>query len=126
MAEIQIKKPQGALSLTTALALAFVTLMVVALLISGGVQLFFSLQTQQKVISSRQQLVAQDAARLVSSFIQEKFGVLETGAKLVPSAAASQEELEQFLQGLLVPQPAFRQLVLLNAQDQELAQSSRI
>ena len=72
------KRPRTAQSLTTTLALAFFSLSVVALLISGGLQLVSNLQTQQTMIASNQQLIAQEAARTVSSFIQEKFGVLES------------------------------------------------
>ena len=65
----QTQRPRVAQSLTTTLALAFFTLSIIALLISGGLQLFFNLQTQQTIIAGNQQLIAQDAARIVSSFI---------------------------------------------------------
>jgi GAF domain-containing protein len=108
------------------LAIAFLALSVVVLLISGGLQLFYSIQTQQATIASQQQLIAQDASRTVSSFTQEKFSVLETTVRLANPATASLEAQKQILEGLLGLQPAFRQLVLFNAQDQELAKSSRL
>lgn len=124
--KIQFKRPQGGLSLSTVLALAFLAFSVVVLLISSGLQLFFILQTQHESISSQQQLLAQEAATSVSSFIQEKFSVLETEGRLANPATAAQEEQEHNLQSLLVLQPAFRQLILLNDQNQELARGSRV
>jgi GAF domain-containing protein/HAMP domain-containing protein len=120
------KGPRAARSLTATLAIAFLALSVVVLLISGGLQIFSNIQTQQATIANRQQLTAQGASRTVSSFIQEKFSVLETTVRLASSAAASPEEQKQILESLLGPQPAFRQLVLLNAQDQELVKASRL
>ncbi len=90
-----------------------------------SLQLFSNLQTQQENISGRQQRIAQDAANTVSSFIQEKFSVLETTARLANPASSSRPEQELLLQKLLGLQPAFRQLALLDAQYQELAQASR-
>jgi len=122
----QTKKPQMALSLANTLALAFFILSIVVLLISGSLQLFSNIQTQRIVISSNQQLVAQDATKTVSSFIQEKFSVLEASLRLTDLVTASPEEQKLILNSLLGLQPAFRQLVLLNAQDQESAQVSRL
>jgi anti-anti-sigma regulatory factor/HAMP domain-containing protein len=113
-------------SLTTTLALAFVTLSTLVLLISSGLQLFSNIQAQREIISSRQQLIAHDASRTVSYFIQEKFSVLEAAVGLTNPAMASPAEQKQILDSLLGPQPAFRQLVILNTQGQELAQGSRI
>jgi PAS domain S-box-containing protein len=122
----QAKRLRAAQSLTTTLALAFFSLSVIALLISGGLQLFSNLQTQQTIITGNQQLIAQEAARTVSSFIQEKFGVLETAVGLTNLDEVSQAEQKEVLTSLLGRQPAFRQLVLFNTQGQILAQASRL
>jgi len=122
----ETKRPRAARSLTATLAIAFLALSVVVLLVSGGLQIFSNIQTQQATIAGQQQLIAQGASRTVSSFTQEKFSVLETTVRLANSAAASPEEQKQILESLLGPQPAFRQLVLLNAQDQELVKASRL
>lgn len=124
--KIQIKRPQTGQSLTVTLAIAFFALSGVVLLISSGLQLFFNIQTQQETMANRQQLIAQEAAQRVSSFIQEKFGVLNAAVRLADPATASPKAQSQILYGLLGLQPAFRQLVLLNAQDQVLAKSSRL
>lgn len=79
-----------------------------------------------KIISSQQQLIAQDATRTVSSFIQEKFSVLETSVGLADPVSASPQEQKRILDSLLGPQPSFRQLVVLNTENQEVAHSSRI
>jgi PAS domain S-box-containing protein len=119
-------KPQAPSSLTSTLAIAFLALSAVVLLISSGLQIFSSIQTQQETISNQQQLIAQDAARSVSSFTQEKFNALETTVWLVNPVTASPEARRQILESLLGLQPAFRQLILLDAQDRELVRISRV
>jgi len=120
------KQPRAALSLTTTLAIAFFTLSAVVLLISSGLQIVSNVQTQREAISNKQQLIAQEASRTVSNFIQEKFSVLATTVELVDLIRAPAEEQKQILDSLLGLQPAFRQLVVLNAQNQEVAHGSRI
>src|SRR4051794_9266768 len=120
------KKPRAALSLTTTLAIAFFTLSAVVLLISSGLQIVSNVQTQREAISTKQQLIAQDASRTVSNFIQEKFAVLATTVGLTDLVTAPPAEQQQILDSLLGPQPAFRQLIVLNAQNQEIAHSARI
>ncbi|MCL4299669.1 MAG: response regulator [Anaerolineae bacterium] len=123
---MQIRKPGAGQSLTTMLAIAIFALSAAVLLISSVLQLFFNIQTQQETMANRQQLIAQDAAKTVSSFIQEKFGVLDTTASLANPVTTSPEMQKQILDSLLGLQPALRQVVLLNAQDQTLAKASRI
>jgi putative methionine-R-sulfoxide reductase with GAF domain len=124
--ETQTKKPQATRSLTATLAAAFLALSVAVLLTSSGLQIFSNVQTQQAIISSQQQLIAQGAAKAVSGFVQEKFSVLETAVKLASPATASSEQQKRVLDNLLGLQPAFRQLALLDTQDQESAKTSRI
>jgi signal transduction histidine kinase len=121
-----IKKPQAALSLTAALTIAFLTFGMLVLSISSGLQLLSSFQTQQAIISSNQQLVAQEAAKAVSSFIQEKSSVLETAIWLTEPATMSPAEQKLIVESLLGLQPAFYRLALLNPQDQVLAQATRL
>jgi GAF domain-containing protein len=112
--------------LTATLAIAFLALSIVVLLVSTGLQVFSNIQAQQEAIASRQQFIAQDATRTVSSFIQEKFGVLDTTIRLAHPATASPDEQQQALESVLGLQPAFRQLAFLNAQGRELATASRL
>src|SRR5262245_59263267 len=120
------QKPHAAPSLTTTLALAFFTLSAVVLLISSDLQIFSNIQSQREIISNKQHLIAQDATHTVGGFIQEKFSVLETAVGLVDVVTASPEAQQQILASLLGPQPAFRRLVVLNAESQEVARASRI
>ena len=122
----KVTKPQAARSLTATLAIAFLALSVVVLLISGGLQLFSSIQTQQATIAGQQQLIAQDASRTVSSFIQDKFSTLATAVQLTNLTSVSPTEQRQILEGLLGRDMAFRQSVLFNVQDQEQARVSRL
>lgn len=88
--------------------------------------MFSSIQTQKTVISSDQQLIAQDAARSVSSFIQDKFSILETTIWLTNPYAESLEQQKLMLDSLLGLQPAFFKLALLDAQDQVVVQATRL
>jgi putative methionine-R-sulfoxide reductase with GAF domain len=124
--ETKTSKPKSSRSLTVTLAIAFTSLSAVVLLISSGLQLFTSIQTQQAALSSKQELIAQDASKTVSSFIEEQFRVLETAIDLADPVSISGGERELVLDSLLGLQPAFRQSVLLNAQDRQLAEASRL
>ncbi|MBN1811476.1 MAG: GAF domain-containing protein [Anaerolineae bacterium] len=126
MMSVQTEKPRTSRRLTTTLVIAFLALSVVVLLIAGGFQIFFSIRTQQETIADEQQYIAQDAANTVSSFVQEKFSVLEAVAKFGDPSSASQEEQTGILGNLLGLEPAFRHLVLLDSQGRELAKSTRL
>jgi putative methionine-R-sulfoxide reductase with GAF domain len=122
----RIKIPRGPRSLTTTLAIAFLVLSVVVLLISNVLQVVSSITTQQQVVAGRLQLIAQAASQPVSSFIRDKFRVLETVASRDNLPARPPAEQRQILDGALGQDPAFRQVVVLNAQDQPTAQVSRL
>jgi GAF domain-containing protein len=124
--ETQKKKPRAARSLTATLSTAFFVLSAAVLSISSGLQIFSNIQTQRDANSRKLQINAQDAAAKVSNNIQEKFNALETAVRLVDPVTASQEQQKQILDSLLGLQAAFRQLSVLNAQDQELAHVSRL
>jgi hypothetical protein len=120
------KELKSARNLTATLALAFFILTVVALFISHGVRLFFSIRTQQTAVSSSQQLIAQDAARTVRRFIVEKFYNLETAIWLNDLVRLPQDERVRVMESLLGLHQAFRQMVLLGPRGQELVHSSRL
>jgi len=106
------KRHRSAQSLTFALALAFFTLSVIARLISGGLQLLTNIKTHQSIITNKQQLLAQEAARNVSSYVKEQFSVLETAVWLTNMDELSQEAQKEILSSLLGRQTAFRHLIL--------------
>jgi len=113
-------------SLTVLLALAFLALSVIVLLISSGLQLFFNFQTQRRLVASQQQLIAREAASTVAGFVQGKFSELDAAVKLGVRLSASPEEQKRVLDNLLGLDPAFRQVVLLDLQGQELIRNSRL
>lgn len=120
------KRTRQAQSLSATLAIAFFTLSVVVLLLAGGSQLFFNIQTQQQALSNRQLLIAQDAAKTVSGFIQDKFSVLGTIVGASKLTSTDPEEQSRLLEGLLGLQPAFRHLVLLDTDNREITVASRL
>jgi GAF domain-containing protein/HAMP domain-containing protein len=120
------KPPRTSRSLSATLALAFLGLSVIVLLISGGLQVFSNLATQQAAVAGKLQLNAQDASLRVSSFIQNKFSIMDTAARLTNLTQLTPDEQRQVLDSLLGRDPAFRQVAVLNAQGQEIAQASRL
>jgi GAF domain-containing protein/HAMP domain-containing protein len=121
-----VKRRHSARSLMVTLALAFFGLSAAVLLISTGLLLYTSIRTQQHVILNTQQFIAQDFSDKVSNFIEEKFSSLEAMTKVVDLAKGSAEQKKLILESVLVTQPSFRQIVLLDASGEGLAQFSRI
>ena len=78
MMNTKTRKPKGARSLAVTLAIAFFALSVVILLINGALAGFSNYSNVQETNSKPQQIVAQDAAKIVASSIEEKFTGLET------------------------------------------------
>lgn len=120
------KKSRPERSLTTTLAATFFILGVVILLVNGGLSLITSIQTNQNAMSSKQQLIAQDAAKTVSKYIQDKFAGLETAVELTDMVNGSPETQKIILGNLLGHDPAFRQFVLFDSRGKQLALNSRI
>jgi signal transduction histidine kinase len=123
---IRVGKPKTSRGLAATLAIAFLALNLAALLIAYIPQFLFFLQTRQEAVDSQQQLTAHDAANTVASFIQEKFSELEAAARIGEPLSASPDEQRNVLGNLLGLDHAFRQLVLLDSQEQELATASRL
>lgn len=112
-------------SLAATLIIAFVVLTLAALLVAYLAQLFLVAQLGQQVTSGAQQLVAQGAASMVADFVQIRFDVLETAARLGDFTSAAQDQ-EKILANLMGLQPAFRQLAVLDNQGREQNRVSRL
>lgn len=112
--------------LTFTLILAFLSLSTVIVLISGSLNIYNVFHFQQEAVLAQQQLVAQNATNTVSSFIQERFGMLEKAASLGNLADAGPFDRKLVLNKLLGKENSFRQLLLLNAQGRALANVSRL
>ena len=112
-------------SLTTTLALAFFSMSAFVLLLSSGLQIALNIRTQQAALSSRQQLIARDASKTVSNFIQEKFSSLETAVEFANPVSTTSETRKTIMESLLGLHPAFKQFALLDRQGRQLAQVSR-
>lgn len=110
--QAKVKKPRDSRSLAATLAIAFLTLSVAVLFIAGGLQIYLSILTQQEIIADKQQLIAQDAANAVTSFVQEKFGLLEAVVEFNDLPSSSREQQQIALGKLLRLDPAFHRLAL--------------
>jgi GAF domain-containing protein/HAMP domain-containing protein len=121
-----INKYRPARNLSTTLAIAFIGLSVVVLLISQILQIIPTIQSQQAVVASQQQLIAQEASKIVSGSIQEKFTVLETTIEVGNPVSADAEAQRTILGALIGLQPAFSQLALLDSNGRQVSQISRL
>jgi signal transduction histidine kinase len=113
-------------SLTVTLSMFFLLLSLTILLISSSLILYFNFQIHQQTVISQQNLIAQNAANTVKSFVQEKFNIMETTVDIGSLTSDQQKEQKQTMDKLLGREPSFRQLILLNKQNQELAEVSRL
>jgi putative methionine-R-sulfoxide reductase with GAF domain len=120
---INISRPPQ--SLATTLAIAFFGLSLVILIVSGGGAFYTNLLAYQESIAVQQQLVAQEAGKTVSTFIQDKFVALETAVEFANPITASAETQKTIMESLLGLHPAFRQFALLDSRGRQLAQISR-
>lgn len=119
-------RTRPARSLTVTLAIAFFTLSAVSLLVIGSLAIFANYRSLQRETAANLELVALNASKTVAGSIQEKFSILETAVEIsnpVASGPAAQRNLLESLPGL---QPAFRQVVLLNANGRQLTSASRL
>ncbi|HXD10279.1 MAG TPA: GAF domain-containing protein [Anaerolineales bacterium] len=124
--KIQINNPRPARSLIYTLAVAFLTISVIALLADGAITLYTDINRQQGAILAQQQLIAQDASQEVSGFFEEKYKALEATTKIVELATGVLRQKKLTLESLLATQPSFRQIVLLNSAGGEVTQASRV
>ncbi|MFZ7110428.1 MAG: hypothetical protein ACOWYE_01990 [Desulfatiglandales bacterium] len=118
--------PQRAHRLSTTLAAALFSLSAVVLLLYVSVVTIFHFRTQKAAVFSRQQLIAQEAAKTINHFINESFSILETTSWMTDLDAMPELEQTRILQSLLGLRPAFRGLALLNADDRILTLASRL
>ncbi len=120
------ERPKGVRSLAATLAIAFFGISVLALLSSSALQIVLNIQSQQAELSSNQKLIAQDAGKTVSSFLQEKFSALETALEYANPVLVDTVTRKNILESLLGLDPAFRQFALLDRQGRQLGQATRV
>ena len=112
-------------SLTAVLSLAFVAISVISLCLAGGLQLAASLRTRREVFTSSLRLVASDASRTVSAFIEARYRALETAVWFADPAQKPPAEKGLFLESLMGLDDSFRGLLLLDERDRVSAEVSR-
>ncbi len=122
----EAKKTANFRSIATTLTLAFLALSMTILVISSGLQVYFSYIERQNVIADEQYFIANEAAEKVRKFIDVKFNLLGAASDLEELTVINNEEQKLILNKLLGFDPSFRQVVLLNAEGQKLEIASRL
>ncbi len=112
--------------MSTLLAGALFSMSVVVLLIYGGLEMLNTFRSQDALIASRQQLIAQNAAKTVSGFIHENFSLLESTVWLTNFETLPAGEQERLLRRLLGYRPALRQVMFVDHGGKVIAHSSRL
>src|SRR3989338_7645147 len=97
-------------SLAVTLTTAIVALSFVVLCIASAFELYFNFQSQEKIVSARQQVIANEAANTVRAFVQEKLTLMKVCARVGNLATAAPEEQRKTLEKLLGIEPAFREV----------------
>jgi len=120
------KTSPAAPKMSTTLAMTFFSLSAVVLLVYSGWQIFQEFKRHEGFVLSKQQLIAQDAARTVSGFIQDNFRMLETAVWVTDLYALSEMEQQRILRSLVGRRSALRGVVLLDARNLVRAESSRL
>jgi len=110
------------LMVTTAVTFSVLTLVI--LFLFSILELIFSFQTQQQVIVGQQLNIAQHAAETVSSFIKEKFAILDQAAD-INNLALSPDRRELIMSKMLGRESSFRQLLLTDMEGRELQMVTR-
>ena len=126
MSKLETKEIVRFRSLTVTLAIYFLALSAGVIVVASGLDMYFNFRSQQNLVGAQQQLIAQDAANTVKAFIQKKSEILETANSIGDLANARQEQQKLVLDKLLGLEPAFRQLIMLNTQQQELLRIGRV
>jgi len=122
--ETNKSRSRPAQSLATTLVIAFFSIGALALLLSSALQIGLNIQTQQAALSSTQQLIAQNAAKTVSAFIQGKFSSLQTAVEFSSVNALDPDGLKNMMDSLLGHDPSIRQFALLDSGGHQLAHDS--
>ena len=121
-----LNQPKFFRSLTVGLALSFFALSFLVLLISTGLETYFSFRDQRKVVATQQQFIARDAAKTVKEFIYEKFKILQEAVGIGRLATANPAEKKLVLDKLIGFEPAFRQVLLLDDKGRQMLNASRL
>jgi HAMP domain-containing protein len=96
------------------------------LVIASGLDIYFSFQAQQEVVSEQQQLIATGAANAVSDFVSEKFSIIEASVRIGELIDTDHETRSLIMEKLLGIEDSFRQLSLLDVHGRELEVTSRL
>ena len=121
----QTGKSKRTPSLTTTLALAYFGVSVFALLLSSVVQIALNIRAQQAALSNKQLLIAQDASKSVSGFVQDKFSSLETAVDFANPFNSTTEVQKNIMESLLGIHPSFTQMALLDLQGRKMSLAGR-
>lgn len=113
-------------SLAQTLALTTLSISALTLIIVSDVGMYVSYKAQMRAVGAQQTLMAQNAARNVQDFVQDKINTLQGAIQFNYLAGIPASNPLSTLERLLSLQPAFNQVALLDANENEIGQASRL
>ncbi|MFH1228833.1 MAG: sensor histidine kinase [Candidatus Aenigmatarchaeota archaeon] len=112
-------------SLAVTLVIIFLVLSMSVLSVYSLITIYYQIMIQQENIGSQQKIVAYDATNKVSSFIENKFEILEYAIEFSKLSTGSIEEKSTLLNVLLGSEKSFRRILLMDRNGQNLLKVSR-
>src|SRR5690606_11386329 len=112
-------------SIAATIAAAFSVLAVGSLIAMSVAQLFFGFPSPRGSVFTEQQLIAREAASTVRGFVEDKFRLLASTARIGNLATATSDDRRLLLDKLLGEEFAFQQVLLLDTDGGEIAKSTR-
>jgi putative methionine-R-sulfoxide reductase with GAF domain len=126
MTNAKLNKPRSRRKFTNILATSVAVLVSVFVIIFAVFAYYNTYTAYQQGLTIQQQLVAQDAGKTVSTFLQGKFSALETALEYANPVLADSVTRKNILESLLGLDPAFQQFALLDRQGRQLSQATRV
>jgi len=126
MINAKLNKPRSARKFTNILATSVAAVVSVFVIIFAVFAYYNTYTAYQQSLAVQQQLVAQDAGKTVSTFLQGKFSALETALEYANPVLADSVTRKNILESLLGLDPAFQQFALLDRQGRQLGQATRV
>lgn len=111
--------------LAVTLSIMFLVVSAVAILISGSINIYKIFNSNQQVVAKEQQVLATDAVNKVTSFIKDKTVILSSISN-VTNLVDNVTESQNVLSKMLRLDSAFRQIAIVDLNNNELNKVSRL
>ncbi|MDQ2085583.1 methyl-accepting chemotaxis protein [Herbivorax sp. ANBcel31] len=113
-------------SLTTTMAIAFISVSAIVLLVNSGINIYINYISNSRLVESEQHIIADDAVNQVRGFVNQRIDMMSAITLVSDLTEEDEESQRQVMSRLLNVESSFRQLALLDNQGNELSRVSRL